>query len=91
MAPEGTLGLCCVHIAQLTTHPVIYTLPFTLQLCYKPPDIMQRVTKSQKVHISSHDGLQTLIPSTLVELGPKVFQKGASSRNLFIAKTFQNC
>ena len=60
MTLGGTLGLCCVHIAQLMTHPAIYTLPFTLQLCYKPLGIMQRVTKSQKVHISSHDGLQTL-------------------------------
>ena len=60
MTLGGTLGLCCVHIAQLMTHPAIYTTPFTLQLCYKPLGIMQRVTKSQKVHISSHDGLQTL-------------------------------
>ena len=60
MTPRGTLGLCCVHIAQLMTHPAIYTLPFTLQLCYKPLGILQRVTKSQKVHISSHDVLQKL-------------------------------
>ena len=45
---------------QLMTHPAIYTLPFTLQLCYKPLGILQRVTKSQKVHISSHDKLQKL-------------------------------
>ena len=60
MTPRGTLGLCCVHIAQLVTHPAVYTLPFTLQLCYKPLGILQRVTKSQKVHISSHDVLQKL-------------------------------
>ena len=58
MTPRGTLGLCCVHIAQLMTHLAIYTLPFTLQLCYKPLGTLQRVTKSQKVHISSHDVLQ---------------------------------
>ena len=52
MTPRGTLGLCCVHISQLMTHPAVYTLPFTLQLCYKPLGILQRVTKSQKVHIS---------------------------------------
>ena len=57
MTQRGTLGLCCVHIAQLVTHPVVYTLPFTLQLRYKPLDILQRVTKSQKVHISSYDVL----------------------------------
>ena len=60
MTPRGTLGLCCVHIAQLVTHLAIYTLLFTLQLCYKPLGILQRVTKSQKVHISSHDKLQKL-------------------------------
>ena len=57
MALRGTLGLCCVHIAQLMTHPAVYTLPFTWQLCYKPLRILQRVTKSQKVHVSSHDVL----------------------------------
>ena len=51
--PRGTLGLCGIHIAQLVTHPAIYTLQFTLQLCYKPLGILQRVTKSQKVYISS--------------------------------------
>ena len=60
MTPRETLGLCCVHIAQLMTYPGVYTLPFTLQLCYKPLDILQRVTKSQTVHISSHDLLQKL-------------------------------
>ena len=60
MTPRGTLGLCCVHIAQLMTHPAIYTAPFTLKLCYKPLGILKRVTKSQKVHISSHDELQKL-------------------------------
>ena len=57
VTPRGTLGLCCVHIAQLMTHLAIYTLPFTLQLCYKRLGILQRITKSQKVHISSHDVL----------------------------------
>ena len=50
----------CVHIAQLMTHPAIYALLFTLQLCYKPLGILQRVTKSQKVHISIYNGLQKL-------------------------------
>ena len=55
MTPRGTFELCCVYIAQLMTHTAIDTLPFTLQLCYKPHGILQRVTKSQKVYISSHD------------------------------------
>ena len=53
MTPRGTFELCCVYIAQLMTHTAIHTLPFTLQLCCKPLGILQRVTKSQKVHISS--------------------------------------
>ena len=60
MTPRGTLGLCYFHIAQLMTHLAIYTLPFTLQLCYKSLGILQKGTKSQKVHISSHDGLKKL-------------------------------
>ena len=60
MTPRGTLELYCVRIAQLMSHPVIYTIPFTLQLCHKPLDILQRVTKSQNVHTSSHDGLRKL-------------------------------
>ena len=51
MTPRGTLGLCYVHIAQLMTHPVVYTLPFTLQLCYKP------LGKLQMGLLSSHDVL----------------------------------
>ena len=60
MTSRGTLGLCCVHIVQLMTYPAIYTLPFTLQLTYKPLGILQRIIKSQNVHISSHDDLQKL-------------------------------
>ena len=53
-----TLWLCCVHIPQLMTHLSVYTLPFTLQLCYKPLGILQRVTKGQKFDQSSNNGLQ---------------------------------
>ena len=58
--PRGTIGLCCVHIAQLMTYPVVYTLLYTLQLCYKTLDILHRVTKIQKVQILIHDVLQKL-------------------------------
>ena len=60
MTPRGTLGLYCVHIAQLMTDTATYTLPFTLQLCYKPVGIQQKITKSQRVYIFSHDVLQKL-------------------------------
>ena len=58
MTPKGAFGSCCVHIVQLMT--TVYTLPFTLQVFCKPLGILQRQTKSQKVHISSHDVLQKL-------------------------------
>ena len=86
MTPRGTLGLCCVHIAQLMTHPAIYTLPFTLQLCYKPLGILQRVTKSQKVHTSSHDGLQKIHNMNLALSSSQGFQGWEwSSRNLLFS------
>ena len=76
MTPRGALGLCCVHIAQLMTHPTIYTTPFTLQLCYKPLGILQRVTKTQKVHISNHDGLKNLHNINFFDTGHRVSQRG---------------
>ena len=57
MTPRGTLGLCCVHIAQLMTHPAVYITILTLSY---PLGILQRITKSQNVYRSSHDGLQKL-------------------------------
>ena len=74
VTPKGSLGLCFVHIAQLMTHLAAYTLLFTLQLCYKPLGILQRVTKSQKVHKSSHNQLQIFKTSTLQNIDPRVYQ-----------------
>ena len=55
VTPRGaTVGLCFACIVQAITHPA---LPFILQSYHKPLAILQRVTKSQKVHISSHDRL----------------------------------
>ena len=84
MTPRGTLGLCCVHIAQLVTHLAIYTLLFTLQLCYKPLGILQRVTKSQKVHISSHDKLQKLHNKVPMNIGHMNIYEQRSQRFLNI-------
>ena len=82
MTPRGTLGLCCVHIAQLMTHPVIYTLLFTLQLYYEPLGILQRANKSQKVDISSHDGLKKLNNINFFRHNPQSFpEREQSSRN----------
>ena len=71
-----TPRLCCVHIDQLITYPAVYTLLFTLQLCYKPLGILQRVTKSQKAHISSHDGLKNFLTSNFLTIGPRVSESG---------------
>ena len=57
------------------THNGIYTLPFILQLYYKSLCILQRVSKHQKVHISSHDVLQK-ITSTLLNIGLRFSQRG---------------
>ena len=69
MTPRGTLGLCCARIAQLMTHSAIYTLPFSLQLCYKPLGILQRVIKSHMVQMSSDDGFPNFIKSVLLKIG----------------------
>ena len=71
MIPRETLGLCCVHIppcersllvmwcshVAINDSSTIFTLHFTLQLCYKSLGILQRITKSQKVHFSRHDAV----------------------------------
>ena len=71
-----TPKLHCVHIHQLITYPAVYTLLFSLQLCYKPLGILQRVTKSQKAHISSHDGLKNFLTSNFLTIGPRVSKSG---------------
>ena len=63
------------YVAQLMTHPAIYTTPFTLQLCYKPYGILQRVAKSQKSHISNHDGLENLHNINFFDTGHRVSQR----------------
>ena len=70
MTPRGTLGLCCVHISQLVTHATVYTLPFTLQLSYKPLGILQRITKS---HVMMY--CKNFTTSTLLDIGVKVFSE----------------
>ena len=52
-------AMLCSH-CPINDLSAIYTIPFILQLCYKPLGILLRVTKSQKVHISNHDGLENL-------------------------------
>ena len=54
---RGTLWLCYVYIPHLMTHSAVYTLPFILQLCYKPLGIQQKVIKGQ----NSNNGLHKFI------------------------------
>ena len=61
MTPGGNLRLSCFHIVHLMTHLDIKKALFSLHFCYKPFKIPQRVTKSQKIHISSHNGLQNFL------------------------------
>ena len=82
MIPRGTRGLCCVNIAQLMTHPAVYTILFPLKLCYKSLAILQRVTKSQKVHISNHNGFEKLYNINFVSHRLQGFpNREQSSRN----------
>ena len=74
MTPKGALGLFYVPFSKLNIHPTIYTLLFTLQVCYKPLGLVQIVKRSQKVHISSHDGLQNFIKPTFFNISPMVSQ-----------------
>ena len=71
--PWGMLYSHC----PVNAHPAIYTLPSALQLCYKLLGILQTVTKSQKVHISSPNGLKDFITSTLLDLGHKASLRGS--------------
>ena len=84
MTPRGILGLCCVHIAQLMTHPAVYARPFTLQLCSQPLGILQRVTKCQKTHILSKMYCRDFITSTLLDIGPKVSQRRGRKNRSFL-------
>ena len=64
------------------THPAICTLPSALQLCYKLLGILQTVTKRQKVHISSPNGLKRLHNINFAWLRPQSFlERKHSSRN----------
>ena len=75
MTPSGTIGLSCVHIAQLMTHQATYTIPINLQSCYKPLVILQRVTKSHKAHILSYDVFKKLHNTVFVDIGLKAFSE----------------
>ena len=62
MTPRGTFGLGCVHTTQLMTHQLFKKchLPCFMLQAFGIP---QKVSKSQKVQLSSHDGFQNFIQS----------------------------
>ena len=51
LIPRGTLGLCCALIGQLMTHTAnLHMALYLAIMLLKPLGILQRVTKSQRVH-----------------------------------------
>ena len=62
---------CPINDPSRYWHNTVY-----LHLCYKPLGILQRVTKSRKVHVSSHEGLKNFIRPILLDADPKVSQRG---------------
>ena len=65
----------------------LFHISFTLLLCYKPLSILQKLTKSQKVHISKDNGLPNFTISTLLKIGsgfPRVEILNLSSNRSFI-------
>ena len=81
--PRGILELFCVHIPQLMTYPAVYTLPFTLQLCYKPLGISKRVTKSQKFIYQIMMYCKNLT-SGLLDIGWRSSQSGGRENGNFL-------
>ena len=63
MTPRETLGLYCVHIAQLMTHShnTVY-LAVMLQASWHAVES----NYESKVHTSSHDGLQKIYNISLI-------------------------
>ena len=74
MKPRGTFGLGCVHITQLMTHQLFKKchLPCFMLQAFGIP---QKISKSQKVQLSSHDGFQNFITRIFFNItGPLVSQ-----------------
>ena len=59
------LGLCCVHFAQLITHPAAYTLPYTLH--FSSDDVLPNFIKFKYQVIIYH---KNFVTSTLLDIGP---------------------
>ena len=60
LTPRRILGVMLCSYCPINDSSTYYTLLFTLLLCYKPLVILHRITKSQKVHILSHNVLLKL-------------------------------
>ena len=72
MTPRGTRGLCCVHIAQLMTHPVVCLLAYGRgQLRVKR--FIYQVMMYCKL----------LMTSNLLDIGPKFSHRGGTETGIF--------
>ena len=84
------LIMMCSH-CPINDSPSGSTLLFTLQSCYKPLGVMQRVAKSLKVYFSIHDILQNFPTSYLLNIGLGVPSEwGRSNRNLSFSHLILN-
>ena len=84
------LIMMCSH-CRINDSPSGSTLLFTLQSCYKPLGVMQRVAKSLKVYFSIHDILQNFPTSYLLNIGLGVPPEwGRSNRNLSFSHLILN-
>ena len=54
----------------------LYPVNNSWSFCYKPLGIQQRLTESQKIHVSSHDGLPNFLTSNMLNIRPRIFQNG---------------
>ena len=67
---------CPINDSSGYLHTTVY-----LAVMYKPLGILQRVTKSQKVHISNHDVLENLHNINFFDTCHRVSQRGTDSTN----------
>ena len=67
-----TLRLFCVHIPQLITHSIYLKNTVYFAVMLQASWNTAEDTNSQQVHISSHDGFQNFITSTLLIIGLRV-------------------
>ena len=72
MTPRGTCGLCCVHIAQLMTHPVVCLLAY-----WRGQLRVKRFIYQIMMYC------KLLMTSNLLDIGPKFSHRGGRETGIF--------